>query len=309
MSTYRILSLDGGGIRGLLTAIILERLLAQVVDFLDMVDLIAGTSTGGILALGLARGRSPSELRKLYQEQGKKIFDDSFWDDLVDLGKLRGADYDNRGLRSELKKTLGSRTTLADLDKKVLITAFDLDNKDPHPARRTWKPKLFHNFPGIDSDGDALAYKVALYTSAAPTYFPSVDGFIDGGVFANNPSMAALAQCQDPRTHSQPPAMEDIRLLSLGTGTSLTYITGKKLDWGYTQWAKPLISLMMDGAMGIVDFQCAKMLHENYHRLAPVFPPGTSIPLDNVDKVPEIIDFAQAVDISATVHWLQDHWI
>lgn len=60
--------------------------------------------------------------------------------------------------------------------------------------RRTWKPKIFHNFKGDDSDGDALIANVALYTSSAPTYLPSADGYIDGGVFANNPSVVALAQ-------------------------------------------------------------------------------------------------------------------
>ena len=66
------------------------------------------------------------------------------------------------------------------------------------PERR-WKPKLFHNFPGPDSDGGALAYRVAVATAAAPTYFASYDGYIDGGVFATNPSMCALAQTQDAR--------------------------------------------------------------------------------------------------------------
>jgi patatin-like phospholipase/acyl hydrolase len=86
MDNYRILSLDGGGIRGLLSAVILERLERLAPGWLDQVDLIAGTSTGGILALGLAHGVQPAELRKLYFEKGKKIFDDSWIDNLVDLG-------------------------------------------------------------------------------------------------------------------------------------------------------------------------------------------------------------------------------
>ena len=86
MASYNILSLDGGGIRGLLTAIILERLNLTNPGWLDKVDLLAGTSTGGIIALGLANGLTPTQLRNLYQKKGEKIFDDSWLDDLKDIG-------------------------------------------------------------------------------------------------------------------------------------------------------------------------------------------------------------------------------
>ena len=157
-------------------------------SFFDSIDLIAGTSTGGLLALGIAHQLDLSEIRDIYEKKGPKIFDDSWLDDLADLGKLRGADYDIEPLRRELKRVFGD-TTLGQLKKRVLITAFDLDNEDP--AKRTWKPKLFHNFPGRNTDRSEAAFAVGLYTSAAPTYFPSVDGFIDGGVYASNPSMCA----------------------------------------------------------------------------------------------------------------------
>jgi hypothetical protein len=99
--------------------------------------------------------------------------------------------------------------------------------------------------PSRDNDGAQLAYKVGLYTSVAPTYFPTVDGYIDGGVYASNPSMCALAQSQDPRVPGHP-ALEEVVLLYLGTGTSRVYIQGKRLDWGYAQW-KPLVNVMLDG--------------------------------------------------------------
>lgn len=309
MAKYRILSLDGGGIRGIITAIILQNLSAAqgLAGWLDLVDLIAGTSTGGILALGLAHGLDPGRIRDLYETKGGEIFDDSWIDDLVDFGRIIGAEYHNRNLRRELRRVFG-KTTLEELQKRVLITAFDLDNEAPEPKDQTWKPKLFHNFPGEDSDGDELAYKVGLYTSAAPTYFPSVDGFIDGGVYANNPSMCAVAQSQDSRIPDGPPISEVV-LLSLGTGTSLVYIDRKNLDWGYAQWAKPLISLMLDGIVGIADYQCKQILGERYHRLAPTFPPGVSIPMDDVARIPDMIEFAEGIDLSATVQWVKDCWL
>jgi patatin-like phospholipase/acyl hydrolase len=305
MTTYRVLSIDGGGIKGLITTVILERLTGSpgLGSFLDKADLIAGTSTGGLIALGLAHGLSLAELRSLYIVDGPKIFDDSWLDDLLDLGKLRGADYPTG------KRVLGADTTLGDLDTHVLITAFDLDNEHPDPRQRTWKPKLFHNQPGDGDDRDELASKVGLYTAAAPTYFPAVDGYIDGGVYATNPSMCALAQTQDRRYNASPPGFDEIVLLSLGTGTNLHSIRKKNLDWGYAQWLKPLTTLMLDGVAGIADFQCAQILRDRYHRQAPVFPPDLSIPMDGVKKIPEMIAFAEGVDLSETVEWLATVWM
>ena len=308
VAQYNILSIDGGGLRGIIPTIVLQRLSAEdgLTSWLDSVDLLAGTSTGGLLALGLAHGLDLEVIRNIYETRGKKVFDDSLMDDLLDLGKVAGADYDIRGLEKELKKIFG-QTTLADLGKSVLITAFDLDNESLDRQSRTWKPKLFHNFPGNDSDGALLAYKVGLYTSAAPTYFPSVDGYIDGGVYANNPSMCALAQSQDPRIANRP-AVSDLALLSLGTGMSLVHIKGKELDWGYAQWAKPLVGLMLDGVTGIADYQCRQLLRERYHRLAPVFAPGVSVPMDEVKKVPYMVEFASKIDLTSTANWLRAHW-
>ena len=310
MAKYRILSIDGGGIRGIVTAVLMQRLQATpgLEGFLDKVDLVAGTSTGGLLALGIARGLGLEEIRDLYVNDGPEIFDDTWLDDLLDLGKLRGADYKTSPMRRVFKRVLGEQTTLGQLRKRVLITAFDMDNEDEEDLKRTWKPKLFHNFPGSGNDRGELAYKVGMYTAAAPTYFPSVDGYIDGGVYANNPAMCALAQTQDKR-YRPTPSLDEVELLSLGTGTSLFFIRGKTLDWGYAQWIKPLISLMLDGISGIADYQCNQMLRNRYHRLAPIFPPDVSIPMDAVKKIPYMIQFAEELDLRKTVSWIRRHWL
>src|SRR5512144_125229 len=138
MGYYHILSLDGGGIRGLLTAILLERLEAAVPGFLAKVDLFAGTSTGGILALGLAAGRSPAQARELYETQGRVVFADSVLDNVRDLGHAVGAQYSNGPLKRVLTEQFGD-LTLGDLPRRVLITSFDLDNgPDQPPPLRTW---------------------------------------------------------------------------------------------------------------------------------------------------------------------------
>lgn len=306
MNIYRVLSIDGGGIRGLVTTLLLQRIISTpgLENFLEDIDLVAGTSSGGLIALGIAHQVNLKELRNLFIDSGPKIFDDSWLDDLVDLGKLRGADYSIAPLRRELKKLFGS-VTLGQLRKRVLITSFDLDNEDTH--QRTWKPKLFHNFSGQGNDRNTPVYKVGLYTSAAPTYFPSVDGYIDGGVYASNPSMCALAQTQD-RRYKPTPSMDRIVLFSLGTGFSLQYIKGRSHDWGYVQWVKPLMNLMLDGTTGIADYQCQQILDRRYHRLAPALPPGRSVPLDDAAKIPYLIKFAESTSIRKTVNWLGKHW-
>jgi predicted acylesterase/phospholipase RssA len=309
MAKYRIISFDGGGILGLLPIIAVQRLMEEVSGWIGLADLYTGTSTGGLIALGLAKGLSPTELRRLYEDKGSAIFDDSWLDDLKDIGKIGGADYDNVNLTREVKRVLGTETKLKSLKKNVLIPTFDLDNDDPDPTKRSWKPKFFHNFKGGDSDGDELAYKVALYTSAAPTYFPSVDGYVDGGVIANNPSMAALAQTQDRRAFPSPPALDEIVMISFGCGRSLMRIQGKRLDWGYAQWAKPLITLLLSGSVDTAVYQCKQILRDNFHRLNPTMPPDKTFDLDDVQKIPDIVDFAQNVDLSEAVKFLKTKWM
>lgn len=307
MTKYRIISIDGGGIRGLISTILLQRILKEpgLENILQDTDLLAGTSTGGLLALGIAKGLSLERIRSVYEIEGPKIFDDSWLDNIRDLGKLRGADYSIQPLRKELTNLLGE-TNLGQLRKKVLITAFDLDNGEGEA--RNWKPKLFHNFAGPGNDRAELAVNVGLYTSAAPTFFPSVDGYIDGGVYANNPAMCALAQSLDKR-YSPTPAIDEIVIFSLGTGKTLEYISGNTVDWGYAQWVKPLLDLMFDGVAGIADFQCRQLLHERYHRLSPVLPKKPKIPMDGVKRIPEMIDIANKVDLTETLNWLKKEWV
>src|SRR5437867_8441668 len=169
---YRILSFDGGGIRGLLTLAILKRLEAEIPNLIRGADLLAGTSTGGIIALGLAAGKSVDELISLYKNNGERIFDDSWFDDIRDISGLVGADYDQKNL-GKILKGIFKDMRLKDLGKRVLIPSFNLDNGDKDETKRTWNPKFFHNFPGEDSDGDESVVEVALDTSAAPTYFPT----------------------------------------------------------------------------------------------------------------------------------------
>jgi patatin-like phospholipase/acyl hydrolase len=301
---FNILTLDGGGIRGILTATLLERLEESQPGFLDSIDLIAGTSTGGILALGLASGMSPSGGRELYERLGPKVFRDSFWDNLRDLGQARGAQYSNKPLRQELESTFGGMK-LNDLNKRVLISSFDLDNEEMRPNKsRFWKPKYFHNFPGEDSDGSEKVVDVALRTSAAPTFFPVYQGYIDGGVVANNPSMCAVAQALEPHTGGQ--RITDVRLLSVGTGYNPHFLDAQDEDWGFIQWIPHLITLFMDGAVGLADYQCKQLLGKRYHRLNVILP--KPMDLDAVDEIPTMKLIANQLDLTDTKAWLKRYF-
>jgi len=133
---YRILSLDGGGVRGLIPIIFMERLLERHQDLLERVDLFAGTSTGGILSLGLASGIEAAELKQLYLHRGPEIFADSLWDDVKDLGRLAGAEYSSKNLKRILQEVFGDRT-MGDLTQRVVVPAFDLDNEAKDPRLRS----------------------------------------------------------------------------------------------------------------------------------------------------------------------------
>src|SRR3989442_12148843 len=224
-TAYRILSVDGGGIRGLYAAVLLDRLTREVPTLVDRVDLVAGTSTGGIIALGLAHGLAPADLVALYRDRATEIFDDSWRDDLKHLAGLTGADYDSEQLKALLEDVFGKKTRLKQLKKRLLVPTFDLANESQDPGKRMWKPKFFHNYPGPDSDGAELVVDVALRTSAAPTYFPTYQGYIDGAVVANNPAMAALAQALDAGTGKQ--ALRDGRPFALGAGVNPPCVAGQ----------------------------------------------------------------------------------
>lgn len=306
MAAYRILSLDGGGIRGVMTARLLERIEERVPGFLGRADLLAGTSTGSILAVGLAKGLGPGGIRELYENDGPSIFKHNFFDDLADGWGLVHAKYATAPRLKALKKVFGD-TTLGQLGKRVVVATFDLDSTtgpSSKPVKRTWKPKFFHNFPGADSDGAERAVDVVMRSSAAPVYFPIYQNFVDGGVVANNPSVCAVAQALNPGTGGQ--VLQDLRVLSLGTGFNAQWVTSDHGDWGVMNWGFKLVDMLMDGAVGLADYQCAQLLGECYRRVNVDL--GESIGMDDVDAIPRLLALADGVDLDPIVRWLGEQW-
>lgn len=308
---YRVLALDGGGIRAVFATTVLARLEEALPGVLARAQLLAGTSSGAITACALAAGVRPQDLTDIFLTQGPRIFDDSWLDDLRDLGGLAGAEYGSEQLHRILteifEETLGVHR-LGDLERRVLVPAFDLDDGDD-PARepgkpRSWKPKFFHNFPGPGGDADAGIVDVLMRSCAGPVYFPTYDGYVDGGIIANNPAMAALAQARNPATGSQ--ALEDIRLLSIGTGQSAAFVPGKHLDWGYVRWAKLIVRLVIDGATSLATYQCEQLLGSHFHRVDAVF--DWPMALDEWRKAPQLKQIADELPLDGAVAWARRHF-
>jgi hypothetical protein len=304
MSTFRILSIDAGGIRGIYTAVLLKRIAQQVPELFQETHFFAGVSTSSILSIGLAFGIAPVELIEIFRAYGQAVLETSL---VQNISQVVGARYDILNLRKLLTPYFGA-AILLDLVKRrgkyVLVPAFDLDGKIDN--MRTWKPKIFHNFSGAEADLGEMVVDVITRSSAMPIDFASFQGYVDGSIVASNPSMLAFTQAIDTRTGGQKPA--DIRLLALGSGFFPRYVGGTEHDWGIGRWSFVLAPLMIDSQMGISDYQCTRFLGPSrYHRLAPVLP--VSVGPNEAEKIPELIEFAEAVDIDPTVLWIKQRYL
>lgn len=297
--TYRIVSLDGGGIRGLTTTVLLERIVGLQPRMLSQVNLFAGTSIGGVLALGLAAGAAPTQMRQLFLERGPAL--------LLDAARppdvTAQAHYDNYNLKRFMLELFGDMT-LGDLPGKVVVVAFNLDTGVTNPDRlRRATAKVFHNFPGPTGDHDTLAVDVAMATSAYPVFFPIYKGHIDGGVAAVNPSMCALAAALDERTGRQ--RLEDVALLSISTGHGPNPIPVEDGgDWGWKQWSVDyrIVSATMSADGPLVHYQCRQLLGDRYYRLDPEF--DQPIRFNDVFSIPKLLRTAMQIDLSEAGTWL-----
>ncbi|MCB9453971.1 MAG: patatin-like phospholipase family protein [Anaerolineaceae bacterium] len=290
----KILSIDGGGIRGIIPAMAMDAIERRTgKPIAELFDLIAGTSTGGILALALTRpgedGKpkyAAAEGIQIYEREGHRIFSRSAWRRVQTLNSLSDEKYPSQSVEAVLKEYLGDarlREALTD----VLVTAYETERRSPW-FFRSQRAK-------VRPDYDFPMWQVARATSAAPTYFEAFKittegveeyySLIDGGVFANNPTMCAFV---DARTRF--PEINDFMVVSLGTGelTRPIYHDEAK-DWGLIQWVQPVISILMQGVNETVHYQMQQLLSDSldgkprYYRLQTRLEVGSD-DLDNVSR-------------------------
>ncbi|AQQ54105.1 CBASS cGAMP-activated phospholipase [Planococcus lenghuensis] len=288
-----VLTIDGGGIRGIIPALILAEIEKRTGERIcELFDLIAGTSTGGILALGLVKPNENGEpaytaakLATLYEDKSERIFDKQFI--RYSLKGLFDERYSNEGIEEVLEEYFGDYR-LSDSLTYVMIIAYEIEKRTP------WFFKCFGNeHPNFTKQsGDLFMKDVAQATSAAPTYFEpkrikigkELFAFVDGGIFANNPAMCAYADAKVLY-----PEEEELLVVSLGTGSQTEPIRYEKAkDWGVANWAPAIIGIAFDGLSETVDYQLRKLLPlqagvERYYRFqSPLEHPDDA--LDNVSK-------------------------
>jgi len=319
MEPTRILSLDGGGIRGYITVLLLEQLVFERPTLLDEVQLFAGTSVGSIVSLALASGHSPTEVRFLFEREGKNIFPQRLIPGRRDIGRAYKAKYDNKNLKQILTNFFGQKK-LRDIDKRVLIASFDLcrEGTAGQPTQ-VWDAKFFHNYPGENSDSEESIVDVILRSSAAPFYFPSYQGYVDGFVTANNPSTCALAKVLKADDIS----LNEISMLSIGTGINPRCIEDEDEDRGWLNWlfrferkqlklyALPLVYMMWEGSTNLANYQCTQLLGERFHRVDLALP--TIVDIDEVKKMSLMQKLAESdksqTVLAETIEWLgSDFW-
>ena len=265
-SVRRVLSIDGGGIRGIIPALVLahfEKTTGEPVS--ELFDLVVGTSTGGILALGLslqdAEGRpllAAKRMVALYERHGAEIFEQSLWRKLRTVGGIFEEAYSHEALEAVLKHYFGDRT-LSECGIPAMVTSYDIQN------RRTVFMKSWH------ADHAALLCSdAARATSAAPTYFEPANlqwaeesrTLIDGGVYMNSPAVSAYAEARKLFPN------EPIAMLSLGTGELTRPIPYEEArTWGSALWVMSVLDCMFDGAAKAADHQMQLFLGEDYQRL------------------------------------------
>lgn len=292
---FRILSLDGGGIRGLYSASLLHQCQTQICGerpLASCFDMIAGTSTGGIIALGLGLGYSTQDILDFYRCDGRRIFPPLPQGRICKAWRwftsLRTLQLDHTALEEALKRRFGERL-LGDSDARLVIPAFMM------PKTEIAVFKTDHH-PDFERDWKTPAWKVARATSAAPTYLKGHEDemsrriFIDGGVWANNPVMVALVDALTAYDVQR----DQIEVLSIGTGNPPFQLNPRAVFGGLVAWReiiKAAMFLTTDNATA------QAMLLLGPERCLRVEPKGDAafIELDDYDGALKVLpDLAQA---------------
>ena len=305
----RILSIDGGGIRGIIPTMVLQAILGKT-KAQDAFHIIAGTSTGGIIASGLSKPNPMGldDIMSLYVDHGYDIFNKDSENRFHTIG---GPRYSADALESQLKAELGDTYLSEVKDTELLVPSYAIRLPEADVNGSTSAPMFFRSwqargFQLTNKSADKFDFKladIARATSAAPTYFSPATiynkagqafAMIDGGVFANNPTICAMVEAYH-LYHST-----DFLIVSLGTGSVAAQIDANAAaSWGDLAWASPIITILMDGNAQTVAFEVHELLGEDqYTRF--------DISLANATVQGEIVDPAMDDALQGNISALQD---
>jgi len=264
---FQILSLDGGGIKGIFSAAVLSWIEEDYqTSIVDHFDLIVGTSTGGIIALGLGIGLTPKQILDFYLELGPALFRNPLG--YRNLVRLFLPKYSQASLREALRdeKVFGDKT-LGDSQKRLVIPAFDLARDDVYLFKTPHHNRLAR-------DWNLPLWKIALATASAPTYFPvttEIDGIrhVDGGVWSNNPVLVGIAEATSVLRVS----LQNIAVLSLGTSRDVKHRPSGLDCGGLLVWARHAIDVVMNAQSTGANTTASHLLGErNLIRVNPEVP-------------------------------------
>jgi patatin-like phospholipase/acyl hydrolase len=268
--SFQILSLSGGGFLGLYTVCVLAELEAQArKPIAECFDLLAGTSIGGIIALGLAKGSSAESIRDAFINDGPSIFStkrppqSTLGKRLALLDNATSAKYCSCALRSTIEAIVGKDSKIGDLAHRVVIPTVNLTKGSPQVF------KTYHH-PTFQRDWKVPIADVALATSAAPTFFPlhRIGGelFADGGLYANSPDDLALHEAE----HFLDQARSEISMLSVGTTTAkFSFSNSGDTDLGWMGWMdnQRLPRVMISSQQLNAEYMMRHRLKDNYLRI------------------------------------------
>lgn len=278
---FQILALDGGGIKGIFSAALLAAIEDDLqISVVDHFDLIAGTSTGGIIALALGLGLRPREILEFYLQEGRAIFPNRYR--TAGLRQLFRTKFSPAPLAAALRQRFGDRR-FGESTKRLVIPAYNLGDDDVYIFRTAHHDRLKRDYK-------VPAWKVGLSTSAAPTYFPcarEIDDLrlIDGGVWANNPSMVGIVEAQG----TLGVALPALRLLSIGTSDPIVHRRDALDHGGFWQWRSASIDVILRGQTLAAINQATFLLgRDKYLRVNPSVPDGL-LTLDGIGRGQDLI--------------------
>jgi patatin-like phospholipase/acyl hydrolase len=284
MTRTRVLALDGGGLRGVFTAALLAHVEAELgVPLIEHFDLVTGTSTGSIIALGLVSGMSAKDILQAYKTAGPIIFRKR----ASLLSRMGKPGHSNEALKRWLNEFFGDKRLKESL-RPVVVATFDAATGQP----RVWKTD---HHPELHGGGSRLMREVALASSAAPTYLPGVqiDGggaYLDGGLWANNPSVMGIVEAH--RYLGAP--LDDIVMLSIGTGRRPTWYRFQDIvRRGILGWGGDIIETVFAAQSSSAHNQ-ARLLLKEHHYLRVDVDLARNIPLDDPTEIPDLVHLGRS---------------
>ncbi len=323
-----ILSFDGGGVRVVLQYMILKRIIKEFPDLLNEVTIFAGTSAGSILASALAANIENLD-SLISKENMQLIFESSTRKRFSSIYGLTRSKYSNEKLKGLLEKYFQDIAP-STLTKGLYIPTFRVDGKNStrreehdhgqhclkpkwlNPRVKRWHSVYHHNLTSTAIDQKLV--ESILESTAAPYYFPIHNGCIDGGICNNNPSLSVVTKLLSLGRESKTIfaddlpekfifPLEDIYVLSIGSGEKPSFLKAENDEWGFLRWAPHLLDAVFDGNAEVTSQQLYDILGDRFWRVQPVL--DKDVPLDDASQYEYLVNVAKNFDLTRTFGWLE----